>query len=203
MARVRDIEIDEVADEDREVYRQFASVYGPFLNQVRVFAHRPPALRHLMGMLLEFKDENILPRRYLEIALVVVSKLNACSYCVAHHTPRLIDQGLPAAAVENILADTIEGFDEVDMLVRDFAVQVTEKPQYMGDQIFARLSEHFSQEQIVELTLRTALCGFFNRFNDAMQITMEDGVVADMLAHGASQDSLPGQAAEQAGANGT
>ena len=196
MARVRDIEIDEVADEDREVYRQFASVYGPFLNQVRVFAHRPPALRHLMGMLLEFKKEEVLPKRYLEIALVVVSKLNECTYCVAHHTPRLIDQGLPVAAVENILADTIDGFDEVDMLVRDFAVQVTQNPQYMRDQIFADLKKHFSEEQIVELTLRTALCGFFNKFNDAMQIGMEDGVVADMLAHGATKDSLPKHAAE-------
>ena len=28
-------------------------------------------------------------------------------------------------------------------------------------------------------------------FNDAFQITMEDGVVADMLAHGASAEQLP------------
>jgi hypothetical protein len=53
------------------------------------------------------------------------------------------------------------------------------------------LRQHFTEEQIVELTLRTALCGFFNRFNDALQIGMEDGVVADMLAHGAAEDSLP------------
>ena len=191
MARVRDVEIDEVPENARETYRRFASEYGPFLNQVKVFAHRPPALRHLMGLLLELKQEAILPKRYLEIALVVVSKLNECTYCVAHHTPRLIEQGLPAAAVENILADDIEGFDEVDMLVRDYAVQVTEKPQYMRDKIFADLGSHFSEEQIVELTLRITLCGFFNRFNDAMQIGMEDGVVSDMLAHGASQDSLP------------
>ena len=191
MARVRDIEIDEVPENARKTYQRFAEEYGPFINQVKVMAHRPTALRHIMGLLLELKDEAILPKRYLEIALVVVSKLNECTYCVAHHTPRLIEQGLPVAAVENILADEIEGFDEIDMLVRDYAVQVTEKPQYMRDKIFADLHDHFSEEQIVELTLRIALCGFFNRFNDAMQIGMEDGVVADMLAHGASEASLP------------
>ncbi len=191
MARVRDIKIDEVPENARETYQRFAGEYGPFLNQVKVFAHRPPALRHLMGLLLELKDEAILPKRYLEIALVVVSKLNECTYCVAHHTPRLIELGLSVTAVENILADSIEGFDEVDMLVRNYAVQVTEKPQYMRDKIFTDLKKHFTEEQIVELTLRIALCGFFNRFNDAMQISMEDGVVSDMLAHGASQDSLP------------
>ncbi len=196
MARVRDVEIDEVPEDTRETYQAFATEYGPFINQVKVFAHRPVAVRHIMGLLLELKKEAILPKRYLEIALVVVSKLNECTYCVAHHTPRLIKQGLPVGAVENILADEIEGFDEVDMLVRNYAVQVTEKTQYMRNQIFADLKEHFTEEQIVELTLRTALCGFFNRFNDAMQIGMEDGVVADMLAHGASEASLPGHAAE-------
>jgi hypothetical protein len=30
-----------------------------------------------------------------------------------------------------------------------------------------------SQAQIVELTLRITLCGFFNRFNDALQIDNE------------------------------
>lgn len=196
MARVRDVEIDEVPENARETYHRFANEYGPFINQVKVFAHRPPALRHIMGLLLELKGEEVLPKRYLEIALVVVSKLNECTYCVAHHTPRLIDQGLPPAAVENILADDIDGFDDVDMLVRDFSVQVTERPQYLRDQIFADLKKHFSEEQIVELTLRITLCGFFNKFNDALQIGMEDGVISDMLALGASKDSLPTHAVE-------
>ena len=191
MARVRDVEIDEVPEDIRPIYQRFATEYGPFLNQVKVFAHRPPAMRHIMGLLLELSDEQILPKRYLEIALVVVSKINECTYCVAHHTPRLIEHGLTPEAVVNILEPDVPGFDEVDMLVRDYAVQVTSNFQYMRDKIFEDMKRHFSEEQIVELTLRTALCGFFNRFNDALQIGMEDGVIADMLAHGASEDSLP------------
>jgi uncharacterized peroxidase-related enzyme len=163
---------------------------------VKVFAHRPPALRHIMGMLLELAGEQILPKRHLEIALVVVSKINECRYCVAHHTPRLIEQGLTPEAVAGILDPVVPGFDEVDMLVRDYAVEVTNNFQYIRDGIFERLRQYFTEEQIVELTLRIALCGFFNRFNDALQIGMEDGVVADMLAHGASEDTLPQHAAE-------
>ncbi len=191
MARVRDIEIDEVPEEVRPTYRRFAEDYGPFINQVKVFAHRPVAVKHLMGMLLELADEAVLPKRYLEIALVVVSKLNECKYCVAHHAPRLVDQGLEAVTISNILEDDCPGLDEVDRLVRDYAVQVTTKPQYMRDAIFEDLKKHFTEAQIVELTLRTALCGFFNRFNDALQIGMEDGVIHDMLAAGASEADLP------------
>jgi len=190
MARVRDIGIDEVPEDVRPVYKQFSEQYGPFLNQVKIFAHRPPALKHIMGMLMELADEQVLPKRYLEIALVVVSKLNECTYCVAHHAPRLIEQGLAPESVAAILEPEVPGFDEVDLLVRDYAVQVTNNFQYMRDRIFDDLRQHFTEEQIVELTLRTALCGFFNRFNDALQIEMEDGVVADMLAAGGTQEML-------------
>jgi uncharacterized peroxidase-related enzyme len=191
MARVKNIEIDDVPDDVRPVYQQFASQYGPFLNQVRVFAHRPPALKHIMGLLLDLKEEQVLPTRILEIALVVVSKLNECRYCVAHHTPRLIEQGLSAETIANILEPDCPGLDEVDLVVRDYAMAVTENPNMIRDKMFDDLKAHFTEEQIVELTLRTALCGFFNRFNDALMIGMEDGVVADMLAMGASEADLP------------
>jgi len=57
------------------------------------------------------------------------------------------------------------------------------------------LKQHFTEEQIVELTLRTALCGFFNRFNDALQICMEDGVIEDMLNRGFEDDASSDHAA--------
>jgi len=193
MARVRDVAISEVPDDVKPVYKRFAGEYGPFLNQVKVFAHRPTAVKHLMGMLLDFKEESILPKRYLEIALVVVSKLNECRYCVAHHTPRLVEQGLAVETIANILEDDCPGLDATDLLVRDYAIAVTEKPQYIRDKMFEDLRGHFTEEQIVELTLRTALCGFFNRFNDALMIGMEEGVVADMLAMGGKEADLPGE----------
>jgi uncharacterized peroxidase-related enzyme len=184
MARVRDVEIEEVPAEVQAIYKRYAEDYGPFLNQVKIFAHRPPALKHIMGLLLDLSDELVLPKRYLEIALVAVSKLNECTYCVAHHAPRLVEQGLPMETVEHILDADCPGLDDVDRLVHDYTVQVTEKPQYMRDAIFEQLRAHFSEEQIVELTLRIALCGFFNRFNDALQIDAEEGVMEQMLAAG-------------------
>jgi len=195
MARVRDIEINEVPADCQPVYQRFSKEYGPFLNQVKIFAHRPPALKHIMGLLLDLADEALLPKRYLEIALVVVSKINECTYCVAHHAPRLSDQGLSPETVENILDENCPSLNEVDRLVRDYAVQVTENPQYMRNDLFDQLKQHFSEEQIVELTLRTALCGFFNRFNDALQIGMEDGVIEEMLSSGFGKKALPGHAA--------
>ena len=174
MARVRDVAIDEVPESVRPVYQRFTEEYGPFLNQVRVFAHRAPVLAHIQGLLLDLADEALVPKRYLEIALVVVSKLNECEYCVAHHAPRLAAEGLAAETVEHILADDCPNLDDLDRLVRDYAVEVTLRPQRIRDAMFEALRAQFSEAQIVELTVRIALCGFFNRVNDALQIGIEE-----------------------------
>jgi len=173
MPRVSEIGPDTLPDDARDIFQRYVTEYGPFENQAKIFAQRPPALRHIMGLLLELADEKVLPKKYLEIALVVVSKINECTYCVDHHAPRLTAQGLDANVLNHIFDDEVPGFDKVDMLVRDYAVQVTEKAPYMRDAIFEDLRKHFTEPQIVELTLRIALCGFFNRFNDALQIGIE------------------------------
>jgi uncharacterized peroxidase-related enzyme len=179
MARVRSIEADQLPPDLAAIYREFAGTYGPFKNQVAVFAHVPPALRHLMAMLLELRAAKTLPKRALELAIVTVSKLNACGYCVAHHTPFLAVEGVSPAGAERLLdyRDHPE-LDALDKLVVEYAIAAWERPNRIPDALFARLRAHFSEAQIVELTLRITLCGFFNKFNDALQIEEEAEAVA-------------------------
>lgn len=191
MARVRDIEVDEAPEALRPLYRRIEAEFGPFLSQVKVFAHRPPILEHLMGLVLDLSAEQAVPKRYLEIAVLAVSKLNECRYCVAHHAPRLAETGLPIETAMNILEPDCPGFDNVDRLVRDYAVQVTTDSKRVGDEMFNALRDHFDEAQIVELTVRTAMCGFYNRFNEALRLDIEDGVLEDVLAKGGRLEDLP------------
>ncbi len=183
MARVTDVGPDQVPADVRDIYLRSASGYGPFRNQVGVFAHVPSAVKHVMGMLLELREQENVGRRYIELAIVVVSKLNECHYCVAHHKPMLMVEGLSAVGVDRVLsyADHPE-LDEVDKLVVEYAIAVTQTPQRIRDAMFERLRRHFTEAQIVELTLRIALCGFFNRFNDALQIDEESEATAGVHA---------------------
>ena len=102
MARVRDVSPEELTPELRDIWHRYVTGYGPFEEQLAVFAHVPAALRHLMPMLMELRAAGTLPRRYLELAIVVVSKLNACDYCVDHHGPFLAVEGIPTEALEGL-----------------------------------------------------------------------------------------------------
>jgi uncharacterized peroxidase-related enzyme len=178
MARVRSIKSTELPPDEAAIYERFAADYGPFRNQVAVFAHVPAAMRHLMSMLMELREAATLPKRYLEIAIVVVSKLNECHYCVAHHKPFLAVEGISPEGIDRLLDDDNPELDEVDRLVVEYARVAWETPNRVRDSLFERLRQHFSEAQIVELTLRITLCGFFNRFNDALGIEEEAEVLA-------------------------
>jgi uncharacterized peroxidase-related enzyme len=185
MTRVRPIEAAELPAELAEIYRKFAADYGPFGNQVAVFAHVPAALRHLMPLLMELRTAKTLPKRVLELAIVTVSQLNACHYCVAHHKPFLAVEGVSSAGADRLLdyRDHPE-LDARDKLVVEYAIAAWQHPDRIPDALFARLQTQFNEAQIVELTLRIALCGFFNKFNDALQIEEEPEAVERLAALG-------------------
>jgi uncharacterized peroxidase-related enzyme len=174
LARVRSIPSAELPPGEAAIYDQFAAEYGPFANQVAVFAHVPAAVRHLMPLLMELRAAKTLPKRYLELAIITVSKLNECDYCVAHHTPFLVPEGISAEGVGRILEyEDHPEFDAVDKLVVEYSIAAWTHPHRLRDALFTRLRAHFSEAQIVELTLRITLCGFFNKFNDALGVEEE------------------------------
>jgi AhpD family alkylhydroperoxidase len=174
MARVSKIPASALPANVAAIYERYASAYGPFRNQAAVFAHVPSAVTHILGLLMELKTQRNVPWRYVELAIIVTSKLNACEYCVAHHTHPLEVEGLSRAAIDKLPAiDGNSELTEVDKLVVEYTIAVTNHAARIRDAMFERLCAHFTEAQIVELTLRIALCGFFNRFNDALMIENE------------------------------
>lgn len=178
MARVRDVLVEEVPADLRPLYLEFCGGYGNFVNQVRVLAHSPAALRHLGGLMVEWRERCSLSRRHVEIAVVTASRLNRCPYCIAHHGPALVSMGIPSEAVEQILEPAPPGLDRIDLLVRDYTRFVIERPWGIRDKVFADLKGAFTEQQVVELTLRISMCSLFNQLNEALQIEIEDGVAA-------------------------
>ncbi len=174
MARIPYVTREKVEPSALEEFDALTS-YGPFAHLAGAMGHRAPILRNAARMLAELRDEGVLPRRYLELGLVATSLLNHCDYCVAHHGPMLSVEGVSPEGVGNLLAyQNHPELDDVDKLVVEYAHQVTLDPNRTRDAIFQRLRQHFTDAQIVELTWRIALCGAFNRFNDVLQLEIEE-----------------------------
>jgi uncharacterized peroxidase-related enzyme len=176
MPRVRPIAAAELPADLAQIYETYCASYGPFQDQAAILAHVPEAVRYLFPLLMDCKAAARLEARHLELAIVAVSKLNECHYCVAQHTPKLQVQGLSPQGVERVLdwRDHPE-LGPLDKLVVDYAIRVTTAPGRIPDALFADLRRHLTEAQIVELTLRVALTGFFNKFSEALQIDQPSG----------------------------
>ena len=188
MPRVRPIRAEEVPGELRGIYERAprlddpGHVPGPslFLSQIEVLAHTPGILKGLTEVYRWFGEEGTVPRKFHELAIVMVSNLNRCTYCVSHHTPLALEFGAgetQVAAIEDgSWRERRELFDEAELAVLEYAEQVTLAPWKVSDGLVGRLRRHFDEAQIVELTARTALCSFWNKFNDALRLELEPGV---------------------------
>ncbi|MEZ5934192.1 MAG: carboxymuconolactone decarboxylase family protein [Alphaproteobacteria bacterium] len=179
MARLSFIERDEGPERLRPIY-DAVEVYGPFANQIRTMtmAHCPPVLEHVMALLFALRKEGCLSRRHVELLNVTVAKLNACDYCIAHHAPGLVVEGMSDAGIARLPA--YEGhpeLDATDRLVVRYAVQMGEAPTRISDGFFDQLRRHFSEAAICELTWRIGLAGAFNRINQALDIEIESELV--------------------------
>ena len=190
MARVPPLEAEDVAEEYQADFKKFRELFADFGNQVPIYAHAPIAMKHVFGLSLESRLAETLPRRLVEIAVVAASYANRCSYCVAHHSTILADLGLDPDAISSLGHEEVPGLTEVELLVRDYAIAVTERAWGIRDQMFERLQSHFTDSEIVELTMRIALTGLFNKVNQALGVKMEEGLMAEFMDKGLSGELL-------------
>ncbi|WP_220492940.1 hypothetical protein [Klebsiella pneumoniae] len=64
--------------------------------------------------------------------------------------------------------------------MRDYAVAVTLDAARISDELRARVSRYYDEAGVVELTIRIALCSFFKRFNEALEVPAEDVVAFEL-----------------------
>ena len=151
-----------------------------FGNQVRALAHHPQLLKALIGVYEAFAAASTVERKLMELGVLIVSRVNACDYCLRHHTPLGKAAGLSAEQLKCIeRGDWLERRDlwsEQDWLVIAYAERMTREPYRIGDEFFEDLQLHFDDRQIVEMTMRFALCSAWNKFNDALGLDTESAI---------------------------
>lgn len=196
MPRVSEVSLNSLPEDVGRTLndRKYAAIGHPTWELVT--AHCPRVLQQIIALMDAFAAEGTMPPRFIEIAVVTVSRLNACQHCVGRHSVRLFKLGLPHDALEHILDPEPPEFDAQDILVRDYAVSVSQDSARMRDAIFEKLLSYFDEAQVVELTWRIALAGAFNRFNNAMQVDLDEAHLAALLSQGGALLTVPDSAAD-------
>jgi alkylhydroperoxidase family enzyme len=103
---------------------------------------------------------------------------------MAHNAGGSLQQGV---ADEKLAAvwefQTSPLFSEAERVVLEFAVDAAAQP----NELFARLKQHWNENQIVEIVSVISFFGFMNRYNDTMATPLEDEPIAVAQKHIAKQ----------------
>ena len=183
--RIRMIEKHEAPDELAAIYDRADSAMNDghlpgstlFGNQIRALAHHPALLQALLGVYEAFTDSPTVARKLMELGVLICSRVNACDYCLQHHTPLAHASGLSREQLrciqQGIWAEARELWSEQEWLVIRYAEQMTREPHKITDALFAELRRCFDDRQIVDMTMRFALCSAWNKFNDTLRLDIE------------------------------
>jgi alkylhydroperoxidase family enzyme len=103
------------------------------------------------------------------------SRAAGCQYCEAHSLIAAEIHGISRRKLEAIWDyQDSELYSEAERVALDFALAAGSVPNAVDRELVARLKQHWSEDQIVQILGAVCLYGFLNRWNDSMATDLED-----------------------------
>jgi len=121
--------------------------------------------------------------RFAVIHLVYlrVSQINGCAYCVDQHTRDLLKAGVPneKLVLLPVWHEAPEMFSDQERAALAWCESVTNVSQTrIPDEAYEAASKHFSEKELVDLTLAVSLMNAYNRI--AISFRATPGAVKDL-----------------------
>ena len=172
MARIAYPDLAQLSDEPL-VERIKRERGGKVLNLYKMLLHSPPVAEGWLGLMTAVRQLTELPGRYRELAILRVAVLNGARYEFDVHAPFALREGLTERVIDALRSDRVpDELHAADRAVLAYTDSMT-REVHVSDRVFAEVSEHFAERQIVELTATIAAYNCVSRFLEALHIDSE------------------------------
>ena len=165
MARIAPLDKDSAPHASVELASAHEVSGAKMTNMKWTLAHAPAALRALLEWYpLHEQVVPFLGDRRATLFCHAISTESDCLICSTFFRRILIDAGEDPDAL---------GLDEEDELVVAFGMRLAHDPHAVDDELYARLADRYTDEQIVVLTAFGAIMIATNVFNDALRVPLD------------------------------
>jgi alkylhydroperoxidase family enzyme len=180
VARVKMIPPEEAESEVRRVYDGVLRQWGRISNFSKVLAHQPAALEGWMLPNEAIRLDNVTSDpdyvKIQQLVIIKTSALNQSAYCMSHNVPLGRKIGLTEAQIAAAQGDDYMRSADLDARQKAairWAEAVTLMKARDDEEAFAALKTHFSEKQIVELTVFCGMWNYSNRLCEALHVDLE------------------------------
>jgi alkylhydroperoxidase family enzyme len=153
---------------------------GRTSNLVRILANHTPFLgRWFLGLVAAVRQPNVgadSDVRLRNIATIKTSMVNECKYCATHTSIYGEALGLTQPQLEALQTDAYRSsplFDEREKSVIAWAEAVTLNTAKRDDALWQTMRRLFTDVEIVEITMASAMFNMINRLNDTFRTELE------------------------------
>ena len=175
MARVEQADPKTLPAEFQERFDIVEKSNGYIPNSYLILAHRPSILKAFMDLSKAvIRDEGTLDRGFRFLVAYMSSRTAGCQFCQAHNIQSAARWGVADDKLNAIWDyETSPLFTDAERAAFDLARSASVVPNAASDEIFARLKQHFTTPQIVEIVAVISLFGWLNRFNDTLHTELD------------------------------
>jgi alkylhydroperoxidase family enzyme len=180
MARIQGVPQDQAGPVVRLVYRFMRKgmkkltgrepAHGSGIEPVEIWARQPKMMSGMGKFQGAVRKGNTVDERLKYLVELKGGQMVGCEYCVDLGSQICRNSGL---SDDELLAlpryRNSDLFTEREKLALDYTVGVMRTPVDVTDELFARMKEHFTDEQLVEITALLTVVNL-NRFNAAFGI---------------------------------
>jgi len=176
MAKIEPVPNDKAAPEVQEIYEGMIKKFGKMPGFYGMMAHVPGALKQFIPLYTAIMGKGGVEAKYKELAYLETAQINGCEYCGRAHTATGKKAGVTDAQIAALtFYQRSPLFDEKEKAVLLYAERLTRGAAAVRQGALDAISQHFTPEQVVELTLVVCVANFTNRFNDSLMITPDLG----------------------------
>ncbi len=175
MARIDQADRTRLPAEFKERFDIIEKSNGYIPNSYLILAHRPSILKAFMDLSKAvIRDEGPLDRGFRFLVAYISSSTAGCQFCQAHNIQSAARWGVSDDKL-NAIWEYEESplFSDGEKAAFDLARAASVVPNAATDENFARLKQHYSNEQIVEIVAVISLFGWLNRFNDTFHTELD------------------------------
>jgi len=144
--------------------------YGSGIEPVEIWAHRPKMMSGMGKFQQAVRKGNAVEERLKNLVELKGAQMIGCEFCVDLGSQICRNSGLTD---QELLAlpryRQSDLFTERERLALDYTVGVMQTPVDVTDELFSRVQEHFSDEQLVEITALLTVVNL-DRFNAAFGV---------------------------------
>jgi len=137
----------------------------------RSLATAPDLLDTLMPFLGQVMAAGALDLATKELAIVRVSHLNGCRYCLAAHRPLAADAGVPREQLDAICGSgSLDVLSARERALVEWVDALTLDARRIDDRLVARMLDHYRDDELVELTVLAGTITMLNQYCTAFDL---------------------------------